>query len=56
MLGNKYAVIIEKDEMIIEMLTEFANTEKIGMAQFQMIGSITDVTLGYVAPKSSDYL
>lgn len=56
MLGNKYALIIEKDEMIIEMLTEFANSEKIGMAQFQMIGSITDVTLGYVPPKSSEYL
>lgn len=56
MLDNKFALIIEKDEMIIEMLTQFANNEKIGMAQFQMIGSITNITLGYVPPESSEYV
>ncbi len=32
MIGNKYALIIEKDEMIIKTLEQFAIKENIGMA------------------------
>ncbi|WP_342261297.1 PPC domain-containing DNA-binding protein [Spiroplasma endosymbiont of Notiophilus biguttatus] len=56
MIGNKYALIIEKDEMIIKTLEQFAIKEKIGMALFQMIGAVTNVTLGYVPKKSNDYV
>lgn len=56
MLGNKYALIIEKDEMIIKTLEQFAIKEKIGMAQLQMIGAINNVTLGYVPKNSTDYV
>ncbi|MBP1524920.1 MAG: hypothetical protein H9Q65_00145 [Spiroplasma ixodetis] len=56
MIGNKYALIIEKDEMIIKTLEQFAIKENIGMAQFQMIGAITNVTLGYIPKKSTDYV
>lgn len=56
MLANKYALIIEKEEMIIKSLEQFAINEKIGMAQFQMIGAITNVTLGYVPKKGTDYV
>lgn len=44
--------------MIIKTLEQFAIKEKIGMAQFQMIGaiSISDVTLGYVPKKGTDYV
>lgn len=55
MLNHKYALIIQKDEMIIESLERFAIQEQIGMANFQMIGAITNVTLGYVPPNSSEY-
>ncbi|WJG71203.1 PCC domain-containing protein [Spiroplasma ixodetis] len=51
MIGNKYALIIEKDEMIIKTLEKFAIKENIGMAQFQMIGAITNVTLCYIPKK-----
>lgn len=56
MIGNKYALIIEKDEMIIKTLEQFAIKENIGMAQFQMIGAVTNVTLGYIPKKSTDYV
>lgn len=56
MIGNKYTLIIEKDEMIIKTLEQFAIKENIGMAQFQMIGAITNVTLGYIPKKSTDYV
>lgn len=56
MLANKYALIIEKDEMIIKSLQQFAIETKIGMAQFQMIGAITNVTLGYVPKKNTNYI
>ena len=56
MLANKYVVIIEKDEMIIKSLTQFANNIQLGMAHFQMIGAITKITLGYIPKHSTDYL
>lgn len=56
LLEHKYAIIIEKDEMIIKSLEQFAIKEKIGMAKFQMIGAITSVTLGYVPKKGTDYV
>ena len=55
MMNNKYVLIIEKDEMLITTLTEFAKTENIGMAQFTMIGAIKDVTLGYIAEAKTTY-
>lgn len=56
MLDNKYALIIEKEEMIIEKLTQFAIKNNIGMAQFQMIGAVCDVVLGYVPAQSNHYM
>jgi len=55
MINHKYALLIEKDEMIIATLTKFVIDQEIGMAQLHMIGSITNVTLGYVPFNSNDY-
>lgn len=53
---NQYLLLIEKGEPVIETLIKIAKKEQFGMANFTIIGALTDVNLGYVDQKTNQYV
>ncbi len=54
--GEKtYALVFEKDEEVIEILTAFAKKNNLAGSHFTAIGAFSDVTLGYFDRERKDY-
>ncbi len=53
--GDRYFVYIEKEESVLETLTDFCSTRKINNGQVFGIGAIKDVELGAYDPETKQY-
>ena len=53
--GDRYFVYIEKEESVLETLTDFCSARKINNGQVFGIGAIKDVELGAYDPETKHY-
>jgi predicted DNA-binding protein with PD1-like motif len=53
--GPRYALIFDKDDEVIQLLTVFAREHGISAAHFSAIGAFSRAVLGYFDPERKDY-
>jgi predicted DNA-binding protein with PD1-like motif len=54
--GQKtFALVFDKGDQVVDGLTAFAKSERLGAAHFTAIGAFSEVTLGYFERDRKDY-
>ena len=53
--GARYALIFDKGDELIQLLTDFAKAKGLSAAQFTAIGAFSDAVLGYFDRERKDY-
>jgi uncharacterized protein len=53
--GERYVLIFDKGDELIQLLTDFAKAKGLSAAQFTAIGAFSDAVLGYFDRERKDY-